>query len=71
MPLEKENDNLIKQKGTSTFSMQDVLGQFIRFLHLILICSLQEEGKKANLYPTNPQLANLDHSINSNKFFDR
>lgn len=51
----------------STFNMTDILGQFLRFMHLILICFLSEESKKANMYPTNPNLVNDQ----ANLFFDR
>lgn len=53
MPLEKD-EVAPKAKALSTFNMTEILGQFIRYMHLYLMCSLQEEGKKANLYPTNP-----------------
>jgi hypothetical protein len=32
--------------------MTEVLGQFLRFAHYILICFLHEEAKHAHLYPT-------------------
>ena len=32
--------------------MTEVLGQFLRFAHYILICFLHEEAKYAHLYPT-------------------
>ena len=56
MPLEKENEDS-KPKTSAVFKMVDILGQFLRYMHLILICSLQEENKRANMYPTNPYLS--------------
>ena len=68
MPLEKVGD--IDKQKVSTFNIIDVLGQFLRFMHMILICSLQEQSKKANMYPTNPHLNQNVNLINSD-FFDR
>lgn len=61
--LEKEID-----PSKSTYNINDVLGQFLRFLHLILICMLHEESKLANMYPTNPN-NNDNHAKGT--FFDR
>lgn len=71
MPLEKDGEPL-KPKSLSTFNLNDVLGQFLRFLHLILICCLQEEGKRAHMYPTNPSLkAGAATGESTNIYFDR
>lgn len=39
-------------KTVSLVQMTEVLGQFLRFAHYILICLLHEEAKSAHLYPT-------------------
>jgi hypothetical protein len=46
-------DDANKQK--SYFQMSDVLGQFLRFMHYLLIISLHEGTSNAHLYPTNPK----------------
>lgn len=50
--------------------MNDILGQFLRYLHIILICNLQYETKSAHLYPTNSQLAKPEVE-SGGQYFDR
>jgi len=45
--------------------MSDILGQFLRYLHYILIGCLKEGLQTAHLYPSNPKAENLS------KYFDR
>lgn len=48
--LEKENPT-----QSANFVMTDFLGQFLRYMHYILIASLKEGSQIADLYPTNPK----------------
>lgn len=59
--------------------MTEVLGQFLRFAHYILICLLHEEAKSAHLYPTSFNNNRLQKTIEAQQgekevatqFFDR
>jgi hypothetical protein len=48
--------------------MNDILGQFLRFLHLIMMCVINEEGQRAKYYPTNK---GDDAVPPDGEFFDR
>jgi hypothetical protein len=50
--------------------MSDVIGQFLRFLHYVLIISLSEGTQTAHLYPTNPK-QELQKLVAAVGYFDR
>jgi hypothetical protein len=57
----------------STFQMQEILGQFLRYLHYILIVSLNEGAQTANKYPTGSHRADQEarRDKGGGKYFDR
>lgn len=65
-------------KTVSLVQMTEVLGQFLRFAHYILIGLLHEEARSAHLYPTGfnnrpqkPKDAQPREREGSSQFFDR
>ena len=46
---DKEGEDSVKK---SFSQMHDILGQFLRYIHYILICSLHEGAQNAHQYPT-------------------
>jgi hypothetical protein len=61
MQLEKDENTKQFQQHLSLFNITDYLGQFLRFLHLILINHLEEQSESAHLYPTNPSLNQIEN----------
>lgn len=55
MTFELEKDTIPQ---SANFVITDYLGQFLRYMHYILIASLKEGSQMADLYPTNPVTMN-------------
>lgn len=76
LTFELEKDNVTQ---SANFVMTDYLGQFLRYMHYILIASLKEGSQIAHLYPTNPSMVNKKEEEQKNsmkkedetQFFDR
>jgi len=66
LPLEGDTKKKAHTLAKSVFNLQELLGPFLRYLHLIMICFLNEEVKQAGYYPTGTQAAGPQET-----YFDR